>query len=741
MAKESERATALRACGLVDGGADDAFTRLARLAVFATRAPMCVLAFGDEPRTFIKACAGPPEMSPVDVLNEKLYFELVEGAEEAVAHDAVAGAVVRAPAGLPVGAWCARTDSPRVWTEDALDVLNDIARLTQTELALREKRRPDEQTATILESMSDACVFLDRDFRYTYVNGKAGQIFGRNPHDLVGKHIWTEFPEGIGQKFDLAYREAVRTQTPQRIEEYYPPWKRWFENRIYPAREGLAIFFQDITERKIAEESSRRESLLRAQVEQMAHVGYWVWSIPENKVCWSDELYRIYGLAPTEFGASFEAYLNRLHPLDATRVRETVEQALRDRSAATFEERIVRPSGEIRHLHSWGSVSVAPDGQPTEMFGACLDMTDLILTTENLRRTGEWLETAIFGARIAVFEWNVQTNVVRWSDGAATAVGLAEGELGESFDAYLNKLHPDDRRPAIEALRASVATCKELDIEHRVVQGDARVRWISVRGRVYASEGGRASRIVGTLMDVTDRRNAEHERFALQEELRHAQKMEAIGRLSTGIAHDFNNLFMLIRGAAELLVAKTGAQPDIFESVRAIDEAVDRATALTKQILAFSRRQPLSLVRLDMNQVVDDMCTTLRRLLPSDIELALSLSPGLPGVRADRSQLEQVLLNLIVNARDAMPGGGTLKIATRITDHQIELEVRDTGVGMTDEVRSRIFEPYYTTKDGVGTGIGLSTVYGIVTGSHGTVDVKSEPGKGSTFTVRLPAAE
>lgn len=701
---------------------------------------MCVLAFGDDPRSLIKAHVGPPEISPIDVLSEELYRELLDGKEDAIAKGAVAGAVVRAPSGLTIGVWCARTDSPRTWTQDALDVLKDIARLTQTELGLREKRRPDEQTAAILECVSDGCVFLDGEFRYTYVNNKAAQMLGRSQNDLVGKHIWTEFPEGVGQPFDLAYREAMRSQTPACIEEYYAPWKRWFENRIYPSAEGLAIFFQDITDRKLEEEAERRDALVRAQIEQMAHVGYWVWRIPDNKIRWSDELYRIYGLSSGEFGASFDAYLGRVHPVDRTRVRGIVEQALRERGMVTFEERIVRPSGEIRYLHSWGSVSVGPDGQPKEMFGACLDMTDLIVTTENLRRTGEWFETAIHQVRLAVFEWNVRTNVVRWSEGAADILGLAESQLGESFDAYLNHIDESDRASIIEALRASVATCRDLDVEHRIGSVDGEVRWIAVRGRVFADEGGRASRLVGTLMDITERHKAEQERLALQDELRHAQKMEALGRLATGVAHDFNNLFTLVRGSARFLMLKANLDESARESVEAIDEAIERATTLTKQLLAFSRGQPVALVPLDMNEVVDTASGTLRRLLPAEVELSLRLAPELPPVLADRSQLEQVLLNLVVNARDAMPNGGKLEIATRRVDDQIEIEVRDTGAGMTEEVRSRVFEPYFTTKDQGGTGIGLSTVYGIVTSSHGSIDVHSKLGGGSTFTVRLPVA-
>jgi PAS domain S-box-containing protein len=586
--------------------------------------------------------------------------------------------------------------------------------------------------------MSDACVFLDRDFRYAYVNRKAGEIFRRSPRSLVGKHIWTEFPEGVGQSFDLAYQAAARTQRPISLESYYPPWKRWFENRIYPGPDGLAIFFQDVTDRREAEEERRNEAVVRAHAEQMAHLGYWVWNIAENRLRGSEELYRIYALEPSDFMGTFDAYLARVHPLDRNRIREIIERAVRERVPFSFEERIVRPGGEIRHLHSWGSVVEGAAGQAVEMRGACLDMTELIITADGLRRTGEWLSVVLETAGVAVFELNVNSQTLTWASGAERVLGVSANELGSSYDPYVERLSADDREALVEAARVSVEKGTALYHEHLMTRADGSKRWMEVRAKPFLDSAHRVTRLVGTVNDVTDRHQADGQRKKLELELQLAQKMEAIGRLAYSVAHDFNNLLAIIRTSTTLLLARD-RDPGERETIQGIEEAAVRATALIKQLLAFSKMQRVERVPVDLDQVVRDETGTLERLLPEDIRLVFSLSQDVPPVLANRSQLDQVLLNLVVNARDAMPNGGTLTISTRPGSGFAELEVGDTGIGMTPDVRSRIFEPFYTTKD-TGTGIGLATVYGIVAATGGTIDLDTEPGKGSSFIVRLPVA-
>jgi signal transduction histidine kinase len=238
--------------------------------------------------------------------------------------------------------------------------------------------------------------------------------------------------------------------------------------------------------------------------------------------------------------------------------------------------------------------------------------------------------------------------------------------------------------------------------------------------------------------DRTARQTAELALAEASEQLRQAQKMDAIGRLAGGVAHDFNNLLLAITGYADFLIASL-TDPKQKHYAEEIQAAAERAAALTHQLLAVSRRQVLQTRVVDLNDCVRELETMLRRLIGEGVHVALELDPHLRPVEADPSQMGQVLLNLAVNARDALAGAGTLTIATRNDGNDVVLEVDDDGAGMDDETRARLFEPFFTTKDiGLGTGLGLSTVYGIVTQSGGSIDVRSEPGLGATFTVRLP---
>jgi signal transduction histidine kinase len=241
--------------------------------------------------------------------------------------------------------------------------------------------------------------------------------------------------------------------------------------------------------------------------------------------------------------------------------------------------------------------------------------------------------------------------------------------------------------------------------------------------------------------DRAARQTAELALEETSEQLRQSQKMDAIGRLAGGVAHDFNNLLLAITGYADFLITSL-SDPTQKHYAEEIQSAGERAAALTHQLLAFSRRQVLQPRVVNLNDCVGEIETMLRRLIGAGVQVELALEPDLWPVEADPSQIGQVLLNLAVNSRDAMEGGGTLTISTRNDGGDVVLEVTDDGIGMDDETRTRLFEPFFTTKDiGSGTGLGLSTVYGIVTQSGGSIDVRSEPGLGATFTVRLPVTQ
>ncbi len=322
--------------------------------------------------------------------------------------------------------------------------------------------------------------------------------------------------------------------------------------------------------------------------------------------------------------------------------------------------------------------------------------------------------------------------------------------------SWWDAVHPADRERIVAAAHRKQAS-GEYDEVYRIVHEDGSIRWIHERAFPVHDEKGRVHRIAGLAEDITERRQAEESSREQSERLRMAQKMEAVGQLAGGVAHDFNNILVAILGFSELVRDSLPPGNAQRKNVEEVIKAGERAADLTRQLLAFSRRQVIAPVVLDPNEKLRSIERLLRRVIGEDIELALHLDPGIGRVRADPTQLEQVVMNLAVNARDAMPKGGALIIETADAELgdafaranpgsraglQVMLAVSDTGMGMTRETQARIFEPFFTTKgEGKGTGLGLATVYGIVKQSGWYISVYSEPGKGTTFKVFMPRSD
>jgi two-component system cell cycle sensor histidine kinase/response regulator CckA len=320
-----------------------------------------------------------------------------------------------------------------------------------------------------------------------------------------------------------------------------------------------------------------------------------------------------------------------------------------------------------------------------------------------------------------------------------------------------DQVHPEDREHVLRARKEAFETGARFRIEYRFRRKDGDWRIIESTGGAVRNGQGKAEKIIAVSRDITDRKNAEEILRKREEQLRHAQKLEAVGRLSGGIAHDFNNLLGVMIGYSEDIESRVAPGDPLRKSAEEIRKAGQRAAALTQQLLAFSRQQVLQANVLALNQLVSDMGKMLERLIGAHIDLSTHLDPELGSIKADQSQIEQVIVNLVVNARDAMPEGGKLLIQTssvhldeaqarslpflRPGPHAL-LTVADTGIGMDEETQRHIFEPFFTTKEpGKGTGLGLATVYGVVKQSGGVVGVHSEPGKGSTFKIYLPQVE
>ena len=371
------------------------------------------------------------------------------------------------------------------------------------------------------------------------------------------------------------------------------------------------------------------------------------------------------------------------------------------------------------------------------------------LRFQALRESEERTEFALRAARIGVWESDLVHDRVTYSDGMSLVFGRPLSELPNRWPGASTLVHPDDRQAFQDAWDAASLDQPGFFQQIRLFWPDETVHWADIHGRFLRDQNGRIQRIIGIAIDVTERKE-------LAAALQMAQKMEAIGQLAGGIAHDFNNLLKAILGYSNLLLTNFDASTPNGRWADRIRQAGEIASGLTRQLLAFSRRQVLQPQVLQMNVIVERMKDLLARLLGEPIELVTRLDPSLMSVSVDPSQLQQIIMNLGINSRDAMPGCGRLTIETAnvyldeefaarhrtvVPGPYVMLAVSDTGVGMDKNIQAHVFEPFFTTKErGKGTGLGLATVYGIVKQSGGSIWVYSEPHQGTTFKVYLPPA-
>ena len=366
-----------------------------------------------------------------------------------------------------------------------------------------------------------------------------------------------------------------------------------------------------------------------------------------------------------------------------------------------------------------------------------------------LKASEERLRLSMEAAEMGSWHWDVRTDIQIWSPRCRKLLGVAE-DTPISFAVFKDRVHPDDLPQVMESIRLSVNDRVPCVLEYRVIFPDGSVRWIWDKGMTFYGPDGAPVRREGVVYDITERKQ-------LEAQYRQAQKMEGIGQLAGGIAHDFNNLLSIILGYAELIDEDLPEESPIRVRIRTMMDAANNASDLTRQLLSFARRQLSDPKIISPNQHIENMTQMLRPLIGEDIHLQAHLDAEVGHVCIDPHQMEQLLVNLVVNARDAMPQGGTLSLRTTqevIAENRrhpqfvlppgayVRLSVSDTGIGMTEEVRDRVFEPFFTTKGvGGGTGLGLASVYGIIKQHQGFIFVESAPGEGSAFHIYLPQKE
>jgi PAS domain S-box-containing protein len=408
-----------------------------------------------------------------------------------------------------------------------------------------------------------------------------------------------------------------------------------------------------------------------------------------------------------------------------------------------------KPDGQL----TWISINTEPifedtDPRPSAVVASFADITAREHARSALTRSEERLRLALSAARLGIWEWSIADQSVYWSDTVDDIFGLAPGAFDGSFDGYQARIHPDDRALVEGALaRALAGDGDRYEIEHRTVTPSGEVRWLRCLGRVIHGADGAPAGMRGVVADVSERRT-------LEEQLLHTRKMESIGRLAGGIAHDFNNLLAAIIASNERALALAADQPALRQVLQITADASTRASQLTRQLITFAQGQPVALQRCEPDHIIAELGRLLSAMLGDDIELTLRCDAAPWVVSADPHQLEQIVLNLAVNAREAMPGGGALTIETRalrvdaayarqrpglVPGEYVLIRVADQGRGIAPEVAERIFEPFFSTKEG-GSGLGLATCYGITQGCGGHIECASE-GRGAVFRVYLPRAQ
>jgi len=623
-----------------------------------------------------------------------------------------------------------------------------------------ELQQSEAKARAIVESLVEGVIFVDNQGRLQSANDAARQLLGERIVELGGP-----FPHQLV--------DVLGSDGKVLMEEERPVWKAlrkgervsglelgipnpggritWLIANAQPVRErtghllGVVASYIDITERKRAQQELLRANLRVNLALESGKFGLWEWDIDAKHLHWDERNLALYGFTKGEFAPRFEAWRERVHPEDQGRVMAEVSSALANGHRYETEFRIVHPNGGIRHIRGNATVVRDSQGVPVRLLGLSRDVTSRKLAEAEKKQRVELIESIFANIPVMLAFYESPHSFALVNQALTRILGWTLEDCQR--EDFTQLCYPDvkERERVIQFMQSGSGW-----VDCRTTAKDGSIvvtSWINVK----MSDG----RSIGIGQDIGDRKRAEEEREKLRAELAQAQKMECVGRLAGGVAHDFNNLLTVINGYSELALRKLRPGDPLHRYLYEIKTCGDRATALTRQLLAFSRKQVLQPRVLDLNVVVKEMHTMLERLVGEDVLVTFTLFPAELHVYADPHQLEQVIMNLAVNARDAMPQGGRLRIETgNVTSAEVRsafpfepaagiyvvVAVIDTGAGMDEATRSRVFEPFFTTKAaGKGTGLGLATVQGIIAQSNGCIDLESAPGMGTTFRIYLPA--
>jgi PAS domain S-box-containing protein len=630
-------------------------------------------------------------------------------------------------------------------------LFRDVTERKRIDDALRESER---KYRALVETTDTGYVILDMEGSVVDANPEYLRLTGHEAlNEILGRRVveWTAqhdiarnseeirkcLERGFVRNLEIDYADKEGKFTPIEINA-----------TVLHTAEGRRIvaLCRDIGERNRSLEALREgEERFRLIAETMNEV-FWVLDVQNDRVLYVSPAHeRVWGYPRENIYENRQSYYAPIHPDDRERVRAIVDLMKTGRQLE-YEYRIIRPDGTIRQIWERGFPIHDKNGQVQRYVGVAQDVTAWRHAEDALRKSTEYLNQLINRIGDPVFVKDSQYRFLLVNDAMCTFTGRERSELlGSTDHKFLSKEDADSIRRQESLV---FETGRECIAEEKVNDGQNVTRTVVARKTLLTDNAGNMQ-IVGIIRDITEQKH-------LEAQFLQAQKMEAVGVLAGGVAHDFNNLLTVINGYSEFLLDDLAKDDPRRPELEEIRQAGQRAATLTSQLLAFGRKQILQSEILDVNSVIADMSSMLRRLIGEDIEFVSITQPGLGLINADPGQIQQIVMNLAVNARDAMSQGGKLTVETRNFDLDqdsihghpmlkagpyVMLAISDDGIGMDAATQAQIFEPFFTTKEkGKGTGLGLSTVYGIVKQSNGFIWVYSEPGKGTTFKIYFPRA-
>ncbi|MGH2936342.1 MAG: hybrid sensor histidine kinase/response regulator [Gaiellaceae bacterium] len=652
--------------------------------------------------------------------------------------------------GSTYGVLTAHANGRRTFTDGDAAFVRAVANLLAS---VRRRQNAEAQAETnlrvleaVIEGTSDDVFVKDREGRFIVVNGAAARTLGLPREQLVGRTMHEVMPASAADEMARTDRLTIERGVTDVFEEKIvigdQPRVFLSAKGPYRAHDGTLLgtfgIARDITERTRQEQALARSEERMRLAQEGARMGTWDRDLATGETTWSDGLRTIFGV-DHETPAGFASVSPLIHPDDQQWVTEKIAAAYERGADLDLEYRLVRPDGAPRWMLIRSTTLRDAEGAPARLLGIAIDITEQKQAEEDALASRDYANHLIETSNALVLVLDPDANVVAFNHAAEEITGYSREEVvGRNWDILL----PRDRYADVWAAFGELVDDGLHDrYENPILTKSGEERQILWQNSRLHDRDGTCSGTVSFGIDITETVAAKEHSRMLEAQLRQAEKLEAIGQLAGGVAHDFNNLLVVIRGYAESVKRRL----ESFECARTHDAdeilaAADRAAELTRQLLAFARRQVLSPEAVDLNEVVESTSTLLRRMIGERVELVTRLVSRPVVVHADRGQLEQVIVNLAINARDAMPAGGAVTLEVAADADAALLRLSDEGTGIDAEVMPHIFEPFFTTKGEAGTGLGLATVHGIVAQSGGQITVGDNAGGGSTFTVSLPLA-